>query len=101
MFKFRICSREQNKRNIHTYALSLSLCIYIYIYIYIYIASVVLAANLEIPGSIPGATRFSAYQRVWNGVYSALARINEELLETKVAARSRKLRLTTVGDLPR
>jgi hypothetical protein len=28
----------------------------------------------------------------------SLVRINEELLERKVAARSRKLRLTTVGD---
>jgi hypothetical protein len=37
-------------------------------------------------GSIPGATRFSEQQWVWNGVYSALVRINEELLEGKVAA---------------
>jgi hypothetical protein len=33
-----------------------------------------------------GATRFSEYQWVWNGVHSALVRINEELLERKVAA---------------
>jgi hypothetical protein len=44
------------------------------------------AANPEAPGSIPGATRFSEYQCVWNGVHSALVRINEELLERKVAA---------------
>jgi hypothetical protein len=30
-----------------------------------------LAANIEVPGSIPGATRFSAYQWVWNGIHSA------------------------------
>jgi hypothetical protein len=45
-----------------------------------------LAANTEVPGSIPGATRFSEYQWVWNGVHLALARINDELLERKVAA---------------
>jgi hypothetical protein len=39
----------------------------------------------EVPGSIPGADRFSAYQWVWNGVHSTLVRINEELLERKVA----------------
>jgi hypothetical protein len=44
------------------------------------------AANSEVPGSIPGATRFSEWQWVWNGVHSALVRINEELLERKVAA---------------
>jgi hypothetical protein len=30
--------------------------------------------------------RFSEWQWVWNGVHSALVRINEELLEGKVAA---------------
>jgi hypothetical protein len=44
-----------------------------------------LAANPEVSGSIPGATRFSEYQWVWYEVHSALVRINEELLETKVA----------------
>jgi hypothetical protein len=44
------------------------------------------AADPEVPGSIPGATRFSEYQWVWNGVHSALLRINEELLERNVAA---------------
>jgi hypothetical protein len=37
------------------------------------------------PGSIPAATRLSAYQWVWDGVHSALVRINE-LLQRKVAA---------------
>jgi hypothetical protein len=45
-----------------------------------------LAANPEITGSIPGATRFSEYQWVWNGVHTALVRVNEELLEREVAA---------------
>jgi hypothetical protein len=35
--------------------------------------------------SIPGAARFSEEQWVWNGVHSALVRINEELRERKVA----------------
>jgi hypothetical protein len=45
-----------------------------------------LAAKPEVPGSIPDTTRLSVYQCVWNGVHSALVRINEELLERKVAA---------------
>jgi hypothetical protein len=45
-----------------------------------------LAANPEVPGSIPGATRFYVQQWVWNGIHSALVRINEELLGRKVAA---------------
>jgi hypothetical protein len=45
-----------------------------------------LAVNPEILGSIPGDTRFSEWQWVWNGVHSALVRINEELIERKVAA---------------
>jgi hypothetical protein len=48
--------------------------------------SAFLAVNPEVPGSIPGATRFSELQWVWNGVHSALVRINEELLERKLAA---------------
>jgi hypothetical protein len=40
-------------------------------------------ADTEVPGSIPGATRFSEWQCVWNGVHSALVRINEEILERK------------------
>jgi hypothetical protein len=45
-----------------------------------------LAADPEVPGSIPVAARFSEYQWVWNGVQPAFVRINEELLEGKVAA---------------
>jgi hypothetical protein len=45
----------------------------------------VLAINPEVLGSISGATKFSEYQWVWNGVHSALVRINEELLEREVA----------------
>jgi hypothetical protein len=45
-----------------------------------------LAANSEVPGSIFGATSFSEEQWVWNGAHLALVRINEELLERKVAA---------------
>jgi hypothetical protein len=45
-----------------------------------------LAANPEVPGSIPGPPRFSEQQWFWNGVRSALVRINEELLERNVAA---------------
>jgi hypothetical protein len=49
-------------------------------------ASEFLAAKTEVPGSIPSATRFSEQQWVWNGVHSAIVRVNEELLERKVAA---------------
>jgi hypothetical protein len=45
-----------------------------------------LAADPEIPGSIPCATRFFEQQWIWNGIHSALVRINEELLERKLAA---------------
>jgi hypothetical protein len=45
-----------------------------------------MTANSEVPDSIPGATRFSEYHWVWNGVHSALVKINEELLEIKAAA---------------
>jgi hypothetical protein len=45
-----------------------------------------LADNPEVPGSIPDATIFSAWHWVWNGVHSVLVRINEEILERKVAA---------------
>jgi DNA topoisomerase IA len=30
-----------------------------------------LSTDLEVPGSIPGASRFSEKQQVWNGVHSA------------------------------
>jgi hypothetical protein len=39
-----------------------------------------------ITSAFPGAPRFSEYQWVWNWVHSALVRINEELLERKLAA---------------
>jgi hypothetical protein len=45
-----------------------------------------LAANPEVPGSIPALPNFSEKQWVWNGVHSALVRKNEELLERKLAA---------------
>jgi hypothetical protein len=45
-----------------------------------------MAADPEVPGSIPGTARFSEQQWVWNRVRSALVRVNEELLERKVAA---------------
>jgi hypothetical protein len=45
-----------------------------------------LAANPEVPGPIPGATRFPELQWVYNGAHSALVMIKEELLERKVAA---------------
>jgi hypothetical protein len=45
-----------------------------------------MAADPEVPGSIPCAARFFEWQWVWNGVHSALVRINEELLERKVAS---------------
>jgi hypothetical protein len=45
-----------------------------------------LAAKSYVPGSIPGALRFSEWQWAWNGVHSALVRVNEELLPRQVAA---------------
>jgi hypothetical protein len=45
-----------------------------------------LAADPEVPRSIPGSASFSEQQWVWNGVHSAFVRINEELFERKVAA---------------
>jgi hypothetical protein len=41
---------------------------------------------VAVPGSIHGATRLSEWQWFWNRVHSAIVRINEELLERKVAA---------------
>jgi hypothetical protein len=35
---------------------------------------------------------------MWNGVHSALVRINEELLERKVSASVYKTEISTVGD---
>jgi hypothetical protein len=45
-----------------------------------------LAADTEVPDSILGAITSYEWQWVWNGVHSALVRVNEELLERKVAA---------------
>jgi hypothetical protein len=47
---------------------------------------VVRVANPEVLGSIPGATKFSVYQWFWERGPLSLMRINEELLEGKVAA---------------
>jgi hypothetical protein len=58
-----------------------------------------LAADPGVPGSIPGATRFSELQWVRNRGPLSLVRINEELLERKNRRlRSRKPRLRTVGN---
>jgi hypothetical protein len=46
----------------------------------------ILFACPEVPGSIPGAARSYKWQWAWNGVNSAIVRINEKLLERKVAA---------------
>jgi hypothetical protein len=45
-----------------------------------------LATDPEVLCSIPAATGFSKKQWIWIGVHSALVRINEELLERKLAA---------------
>jgi hypothetical protein len=42
-------------------------------------SSIILSLFPEVPGSIPGAPRFSEKQWVWNGVHS-LVRTTEELL---------------------
>jgi hypothetical protein len=55
----------------------------------------------EVPGSIPSASKFPESQWVWNGAHSVFVKINEELLERKVAAAVYKLRLTAVGDTAR
>jgi hypothetical protein len=49
------------------------------------------------PGSVPGASRFSEKQRVWNGVPSASWGQLRSYLEKKQRLRSIKPRLTTVG----
>jgi hypothetical protein len=45
-----------------------------------------LATDSEVSGLIPGASRFSEKQRVWNRGPLSLVRTTEELLEGKVAA---------------
>jgi hypothetical protein len=57
-----------------------------------------LTANPEVLGSIPGASKFSEQHWVWNGVHSALVRINEELLERKVAAPVYKTEINDRGE---
>jgi hypothetical protein len=44
-----------------------------------------LATDPEVPGSIPGATRFSEKWWVWNGGPLSLVRITEELHEWKIS----------------
>jgi hypothetical protein len=48
------------------------------------------------PGSIPGATRFSEKQWVWNGVHSASWAQLRRYLEEKVAASVSKTKTTAV-----
>jgi hypothetical protein len=49
------------------------------------------------PGPIPGATRFSEKQWVWNGVRSALWVQLRSYLEENVAAPAKKTKITAVG----
>ena len=56
-----------------------------------------LATYTEVSGSIPGATRFSEQQWVWNGVHSASRSQLRSYLNKKQRLRSRKQRLTAVG----
>jgi hypothetical protein len=49
------------------------------------------------PGSIPGATKFSEKQWVWNGVHSALWVQLTSYLEEKVAAPVKRAENTAVG----
>jgi hypothetical protein len=49
------------------------------------------------PGSIPGATRFSEKQWVWNRVHSALWVHSRSYLEEKIAAPVYKAKNTAVG----
>jgi hypothetical protein len=54
--------------------------------------------NPEVLGSIPGASRFSEKQRVWNGVHSASWGQLRSYLEEIVAAPVKKTETTTGGD---
>jgi hypothetical protein len=49
-----------------------------------------MATDPEVPGSIPGASRFSEKQWVWNGVHSALWGQLRSYLEEIVAAPIKK-----------
>jgi hypothetical protein len=42
-----------------------------YIFVSVVYCSEFLATDPEVPGTIPGASRFSEKQRLWNGVHSA------------------------------
>jgi hypothetical protein len=57
-----------------------------------------LATDLEVPGSIPGALRFSEKQRVWNGVHSASLGQLSSYLKGKVAAPVEKLKINDHGN---
>jgi hypothetical protein len=52
----------------------------------IYMSSQFMATDPEVLGSIPGASRFSGKQRVWNGVHSASWGQPKSYLDEKVAA---------------
>jgi hypothetical protein len=55
-----------------------------------------LATDPEVPGSIPGATKFA--EKYGSGTGPLLVNITEEFLEWKISGFvSRKLRLTSVG----
>jgi hypothetical protein len=56
-----------------------------------------LAIDPEVPCSIPGASRFSERQRVWNGVHSASWGQLRSYLEEIVAAPVKKTETTTGG----
>jgi hypothetical protein len=57
-----------------------------------------LATDPEILGSIPGASRFSEKQRVWNGVHSASWGQLRSYLEKKVAAPVYKIEINDCGN---
>jgi hypothetical protein len=61
------------------------------------ICSTFLAADTEVPGSIPGATKFSVALGPERGPLS-LVSTNEELLERGVAP---PVKITALGDPPR
>jgi hypothetical protein len=53
----------------------------------VYLSKLAAAADFDAPlDGFPALPDFSEQQWVWNGVHSALVRVNEELLERKVAA---------------
>jgi hypothetical protein len=56
-----------------------------------------MATDPEVPGSIPGASRFSEEQRVWNGVHSASWGQLRSYLEEIVAAPVKKTEINDRG----